>query len=80
MTAPAHTVLADADGTAYASLRKRPVDRAERYALGKRLRDRVPRKSLGDWSPPVGRPTPCSRSWTRTRAGSGGSCRYASAG
>ena len=58
MTAPAHTVLADADGTAYASLRKRPVDRAERYALGKRLRDRVPRKSLGDWSPPVGRPDP----------------------
>src|SRR6476661_5042962 len=58
VTALAHTVLADADGTAYASLRKRPVDRAERYALGKRLRDRVPRKSLGDWSPPVGRPDP----------------------
>jgi uncharacterized protein (DUF2252 family) len=58
VTAPAHIVLADADGTAYASLRKRPVDRAERYALGKRLRDRVPRKSLGDWSPPVGRPDP----------------------
>src|SRR6185312_4672090 len=58
VTAPAHTVLADADGTAYASLRKRPVDRAERYALGKRLRDRVPRKALGDWSPPVGRPDP----------------------
>src|SRR6476661_746832 len=58
VTALAHTVLADADGTAYASLRKRPVDRAERYALGKRLRERVPRKSLGDWSPPVGRPDP----------------------
>ena len=58
MTAPAHTVLADADGTAYASLRKRPVDRAERYALGKRLRERVPRKSLGEWAPPVGRPDP----------------------
>src|SRR3954449_12875156 len=58
VTALAHTVLADADGTAYASLRKRPVDRAERYALGKRLRDRVPRKSLGDWSSPVGRPDP----------------------
>ena len=58
MTAPSHTVLADADGTAYASLRKRPVDRAERYALGKRLRDKVPRKSLGDWVPPVGRPDP----------------------
>jgi len=32
VTAPSHTVLAEADGTAYASLRKRPVDRAERYA------------------------------------------------
>ena len=45
VTAPAHTVLAEADGTAYASLRKRPVDRAERYALGKRLRERVPRRN-----------------------------------
>jgi len=27
VTTLAHTVLADADGTAYASLRKRPVDR-----------------------------------------------------
>jgi uncharacterized protein (DUF2252 family) len=51
-------VLAEADGTAYASLRRRPVDRAERYALGKRLRERVPRSSLGDWSAPVGRPDP----------------------
>src|SRR6476660_4059391 len=58
VTTLAHTVLADADGTAYASLRKRPVDRTERYALGKRLRERVPRKALGDWSPPVGRPDP----------------------
>jgi uncharacterized protein (DUF2252 family) len=51
-------VLAEADGTAYASLRRRPVDRAERYALGKRLRERVPRSSLGDWSAPAGRPDP----------------------
>jgi uncharacterized protein (DUF2252 family) len=58
VTGPAHTVLAEADGTAYASLRRRPVDRAERYALGKRLRERVPRSSLGDWSAPVGRPDP----------------------
>jgi uncharacterized protein (DUF2252 family) len=58
VTSSAHTVLADADGTAYASLRRRPVDRAERYALGKKLRERVPRKSLGDWTPPVGRPDP----------------------
>ncbi len=58
VTSSAHTVLADADGTSYASLRRRPVDRAERYALGKRLRQRVPRKALGDWAPPAGRPDP----------------------
>ena len=43
--ASTHTVLAEADGTAYRSLRQRPVTRAERYALGKSLRKRVPRKS-----------------------------------
>lgn len=53
-----HTVLAEADGTAYRSLRQRPVTRAERYALGKSLRKRVPRKSLGDWTPPSDRPDP----------------------
>lgn len=53
-----HTVLADADGTAYASLRQRPVDRAERYAMGRALRGRVPRKSLGEWSAPADRPDP----------------------
>ena len=41
--ASVHTVLADADGTAYRSLRHRPVTRAERYALGKSLRKRVGR-------------------------------------
>ena len=29
-----HTVLAEAEGGAYQSLRQRPVTRAERYALG----------------------------------------------
>ena len=53
-----HTVLADADGTAYRSLRQRPVTRAERYALGKSLRKRVPRKSLADWTAPPERPDP----------------------
>src|SRR3954447_11222013 len=53
-----HTVLADADGTAYRSLRQRPVTRAERYALGKSLRKRVPRKSLADWTAPPDRPDP----------------------
>ncbi|MDN5749449.1 MAG: DUF2252 domain-containing protein [Pseudonocardia sp.] len=54
----AHTVLADADGTAYASLLQRPVDRAERYAMGRALRRRVPRKTLGVWSPSTDRPDP----------------------
>ena len=53
-----HTVLADADGTAYRSLRQRPVTRAERYALGKSLRKRVPRNSLADWAAPSDRPDP----------------------
>ncbi|MGD9618467.1 MAG: DUF2252 domain-containing protein [Mycolicibacterium sp.] len=53
-----HTVLADADGGAYHSLRQRPASRAERYALGKSLRKRVPRRSLADWTPPLDRPDP----------------------
>ncbi len=53
-----HTVLAEADGAPYRSLRHRPVTRAERYALGKSLRKRVPRKSLGDWTAPADRPDP----------------------
>ena len=51
-----HRVLATADSTAYASIRKRPTSRAERYAMGKALRKEVPRKSLGDWTPRAGRP------------------------
>jgi uncharacterized protein (DUF2252 family) len=58
---PAHTVLADADGTAYASLRQRPVDRAARHAMGKRLRKRVPRSALAGWSPGPERPDPIAQ-------------------
>ncbi|CAN5294051.1 DUF2252 domain-containing protein [soil metagenome] len=53
-----HTVLAEVDSGSYHSLRQRPVTRAERYALGKRLRKKVPRKSLADWTPPPSRPDP----------------------
>ena len=45
----APTVLASADGQAYASLRTRSTPRAERYALGKSLRQQVPRSSLSRW-------------------------------
>src|SRR4051812_34934807 len=51
-----HVVLATTDAESYASLRRRPTPRAERYALGRRLRAEVPRSALGRWSPPAGRP------------------------
>ncbi len=53
-----HTVLADIDSAAYHSLRQRPVTRAERYALGKSLRKRVPRRTLAEWTPQPDRPDP----------------------
>jgi hypothetical protein len=43
-------VLATADGQAYASLRTRSTRRAERYALGRSLRQQLPRSSLSQWS------------------------------
>ena len=51
-------MLADADGTPYSSLRHRPAHRAERYALGRSLRHKVPRGSLGEWRPSADRPDP----------------------
>ncbi len=53
-----HTVLASADSDVYASLRKRPSSRAERYAMGRALRREVPRKSLGGWRASADRPDP----------------------
>ena len=53
-----HTVLAEADSGPYHSLRQRPVSRAERYALGRSLRHKVPRRTLADWTPPADRPDP----------------------
>ena len=51
-----HTVLASADSNVYASVRRRPISRAERYALGRGLRRDVPRKSLGTWRAAEDRP------------------------
>lgn len=45
-----HVVLASADSSDYASLRRRPVSREERYATGRALRDAVPRSVLGEWA------------------------------
>ena len=62
MTMPrtGHTVLAEADSTAFGSLRRRPTSRTERYALGKSLRKKVPRSSLGHWEVRRDRPDPVS--------------------
>ncbi len=53
-----HVVLASADSTSFDSLSQRPTARADRYRMGKSLRDKVSRQALGDWVPPVGRPDP----------------------
>jgi uncharacterized protein (DUF2252 family) len=53
-----HTVLASAESEAFGSRRKQPTSRAERFAIGKALRSRVPRRLLGRWRPPVDRPDP----------------------
>ena len=62
MTMPrtGHTVLAEADSTAFGSLRRRPTSRTERYALGKSLRKKVPRSSLAHWEVRRDRPDPVS--------------------
>ena len=51
--APAgHVVLASADSDSYRSLRRQPMPRAERFKLGRSLRQQVPRSSMRDWSEP----------------------------
>jgi uncharacterized protein (DUF2252 family) len=47
-----HVVLPSADAVGYSSLRRRATPRPERYALGRRLRERVPRSALGQWLAP----------------------------
>ena len=53
-----HVVLAAADSQPYTSLRSRPIPRAQRFALGKSLRQQIPRSSLADWDPPSTRRDP----------------------
>src|SRR5438128_104370 len=50
--------LLGADSDCYRSLRKKAISRAERFLLGRRLRQQVPRRSLGTWKPRGGRPDP----------------------
>src|SRR6201997_2096550 len=53
-----HVVLASADSEAFTSLRRRSTSRLDRYRMGRDLRHRVPRSSLGEWSAGPGRPDP----------------------
>ena len=48
-SARGHTVLASTDGAAFASLRHAAMPRAERYAMGRERRRRVPRTTLAAW-------------------------------
>jgi uncharacterized protein (DUF2252 family) len=58
MARQGHTVLASADSEVFASLRRRPSSRQERYAMGRELRHQVPRSSLGNWEAPADRADP----------------------
>ena len=53
-----HQVLASADSEVFASLRKQPSSREERYALGRELRHQVSRSALGEWEAPDDRADP----------------------
>jgi uncharacterized protein (DUF2252 family) len=53
-----HVVLASADSEAFTSLRKASTSRLDRYRMGKEIRRRVPRRSLGEWSVRTDRPDP----------------------
>jgi uncharacterized protein (DUF2252 family) len=46
-----HVVVASVDRRGFASLSAPATPRPERYRIGKDLRKRAPRSSLGDWSP-----------------------------
>jgi uncharacterized protein (DUF2252 family) len=53
-----YSALPGADSQSYHSVRVRPISRLERFALGRALRQRVPRASLGEWRPADDRPDP----------------------
>jgi uncharacterized protein (DUF2252 family) len=53
-----HVVLSGAESDDYRSLRRKAASRAERFDLGHRLRQEVPRHALGDWKTPKDRIDP----------------------
>ena len=48
---PRHAVLPGADDRSYHSVQIRPISRAQRFALGRQLRQQLPRAALGRWQP-----------------------------
>jgi uncharacterized protein (DUF2252 family) len=53
-----YSALPGQDSGAYRSVRVRPISRVERFKLGRELRQKVPRSSLGVWQPDDNRPDP----------------------
>jgi uncharacterized protein (DUF2252 family) len=58
MQGDSYVILETADGLSYASLRRRPIPRTDRYAIGRGLREKVPRSALGQWTPSPTRRNP----------------------
>jgi uncharacterized protein (DUF2252 family) len=56
LPAGSHPVFSATDSGAFASLRRKPPTRQERYAIGRSVRRRVRRSALGLWEVPAGRP------------------------
>jgi uncharacterized protein (DUF2252 family) len=55
---PREPAVLDPGGHGFASVREAGIPREERYALGRGLRQQVPRSALGDWQVPDGRRDP----------------------
>jgi hypothetical protein len=58
---PDHAVLPGEDSRSYRSVRIRPISRAKRLELGRKLRDEIPRASLGKWRVDRHRPDPIAQ-------------------
>ncbi|GLY00288.1 MULTISPECIES: DUF2252 domain-containing protein [Actinoplanes] len=60
-TSHSHVVHGSVDDEGYTSLRRAATPRAERYELGRSLRDRSPRSDMAHWRPRDDRPDPVSQ-------------------
>jgi uncharacterized protein (DUF2252 family) len=56
-----HAVLPGTDHRSYYSVQIRPISREQRVSLGRQLRKRVPRASLGEWKRDTHRPDPIAQ-------------------